>query len=93
MLLLNMFNTIDQNIAYNAVKMLHPNQWDFNCNQRRSQDADKVSHIKGRLLDQERILFNCVPFQMGTSLKGKMERIISFLRIPYSMEKKTLLSH
>ena len=28
-------------------------------------------HIKGRLLDQAVILFNCVPFQNGTSLKGK----------------------
>ena len=26
---------------------------------------------KGRLLDQARILVNCVPFQKGTSLKGK----------------------
>ena len=29
------------------------------------------THIKGRLLDQAVILFNCIPFQMGTSLKGK----------------------
>ena len=29
-----------------------------------------VTHIKGRLLDQAVILFNCVPFQTGTSLKG-----------------------
>ena len=27
--------------------------------------------IKGRLLDQAMILFNCIPFQMGTSLKAK----------------------
>ena len=39
--------------------------------QRRSQNAEKVTHIKGRLLDQAMILFNCVPFQMGPSLKGK----------------------
>ena len=39
--------------------------------QRRSQNAEKVIHIKGRLLDQAMILFNCVPFQLGTSLKGK----------------------
>ena len=25
----------------------------------------KVTHIKGRLLDQAMILFNCVPFQNG----------------------------
>ena len=39
--------------------------------QRCSQNAEKVTHIKVRLLDQVMILFNCVPFQMGTSLKGK----------------------
>ena len=36
-----------------------------------SQNAEKVTHIKGRLLDQAMILSNCIPFQMGTSLKGK----------------------
>ena len=30
--------------------------------QRRSQNAEKVTHTKGRLLDQAVILFNCVPF-------------------------------
>ena len=35
------------------------------------QNPEKVTHIKGRLLNQAMILFNCVPFQMGTSLKGK----------------------
>ena len=30
-----------------------------------SQTAKKVSHIKGRLLDQAVILFNCIPFQNG----------------------------
>ena len=39
--------------------------------QRCIQNAEKVSHIKGRLLDQAMIIFNCIPFQMGTSLKGK----------------------
>ena len=33
------------------------------CEQWRSQNAEKVTHIKGRLLDQAEILFNCVPFQ------------------------------
>ena len=38
----------------------------------RSQNAEKVTHIKGRLLEQTVILFNCVHFfQMGISLKGK----------------------
>ena len=39
--------------------------------QRRGQNADKVTHIKGRPLDQAMILFNCIPFQIGTSLKGQ----------------------
>ena len=39
--------------------------------QRCSQNAEKVWHIKGRLFDQAMILFNCVPFQIGTSIKGK----------------------
>ena len=43
---------------------IHNQQW-------RSQNAEKARHIKGRLLAQAMILFNCVPFQMGTSLKGK----------------------
>ena len=36
-----------------------------------SQNAKRITHIKGRLLDQAMILFNYVPFQMGTSHKGK----------------------
>ena len=36
-----------------------------------SQNAEKVMHIKGRLLDQAMNLFNYIPFQIGTSLKGK----------------------
>ena len=39
--------------------------------QRRSQTAEKVTHIKGRLQNQAKILCNCIPFQMGISLKGK----------------------
>ena len=37
-------------------------------NQRRSQNVEKVKPIKGRLLDQAKILFNSVPLHMGTSL-------------------------
>ena len=37
----------------------------------RSQNAEKIPHIKGRLLDQVMFLFNCALFKMGTSLKGK----------------------
>ena len=35
----------------------------------RNQYAQKVTHIKGRLLDQAMILFNCVPFQNGNFSK------------------------
>ena len=31
----------------------------------RSQIAEKVTHIKGRLLGQAALLFNCFPFQNG----------------------------
>ena len=30
-----------------------------------SQNAEKVTHIKGKLLDQAVILFICLPFQNG----------------------------
>ena len=41
----------------------HPRLRKAYANQSRSQNAEKVTHIKGRLLDQATILFNCVPFQ------------------------------
>ena len=41
------------------------------ADQWRSQNAEKVTHVKERLLDEAVILFNCVLFEMGTSLKGK----------------------
>ena len=37
----------------------------------RSQNAEKVTLIKGRLLSQAVLLFNWPLFEMGTSLKGK----------------------
>ena len=40
-------------------------------NQWRSHNAKKATHIKVILLDQAVILLDGVPFQMGTSLKGK----------------------
>ena len=46
-------------------------RWNDSSDQWRSLNAEKVTHIKGRLLDKAVILFNCVPFKMGTSLKGK----------------------
>ena len=52
----------------------------------RSQIAEKATHIKGRLLDQAMIIFNCIPFQMITSLKGRNllpEGANSFLYEPF----------
>ena len=37
----------------------------------RNQNSELVTHIKGRLMKRIVILINCVPFQNGTSLKGK----------------------
>ena len=37
----------------------------------RSQNVEKVTHIKGRLLFQAVILYYYIPFEMGTFLKGK----------------------
>ena len=37
----------------------------------RSHNAEKIMHIKGRLLYQALILYKYVPFLIGTSLKGK----------------------
>ena len=42
-----------------------------NTSQWRSQKAKKVTHIKGRLLDQAVILFNCVPFPNGNFSERK----------------------
>ena len=39
--------------------------------QQRSQNAEKVTHMKGKLLEKAVILFNCIPFQIETSLTGK----------------------
>ena len=36
-----------------------------------SQNPEKVTHTKGRLLDKAMILFNCVLSKMGTSLTVK----------------------
>ena len=64
---------IDELISQLFRKHASTQRWVFflGQKQRRSQNAEKVRHIKGRLLDQAMILFNCVLFQMGTSPKGK----------------------
>ena len=65
--------------------------------QRRSQNAEKVTHTNGGLLDQTTILFNYVPFQIGTSLTGKhliTEGANSFLYEQFPIVWKiTFLSH
>ena len=40
-----------------------------NEHQWRSQNAEKIKNIKGRLLNEEMILFICIPFQNG-NLEG-----------------------
>ena len=39
----------------------------------RSQNAEKVTHIKGRLLDQAVVLFNCSPFSKWKLLVKERE--------------------
>ena len=71
-------------------------QKDRNVTQWRSQNAEKVTHIKGRLLGQAMILVNCVPFQNWNSLKGKNllpEGANSFLYWPFLLVLKSLLPH
>ena len=52
--------------------------------------SDKVTHIKGRLVDQTVILFNYVPFQNGNFSESKefAPGANSFVKraIPYGME-------
>ena len=47
----------------------HSFAWNNSCSRllpaKRSQNAEKVTHIKRRLLDQAMVLFNCVPFENG----------------------------
>ena len=52
----------------------------------RSQNAEKDTHTKGRLLDQAAIFINCVPFQNGKRICSQSERIPSLMSSSYSME-------
>ena len=61
----------------------------------RTLNAEKVTHIKGRLLDQAMIRFSCAPFQMWISHKGKNllpkganfgSEFFPLWAVPYSME-------
>ena len=56
----------------------------INIQRCRSQNAEKVTHIKGRVLDQAMVLFNCVPFQnrkllLKERICSQRERILSFM--------------
>ena len=43
----------------------------YNSSQQwRSQNAEEVTHIKGKLLDQAKILFNCIPLQKNLLPEG-----------------------
>ena len=62
----------------------------------RSQNAEKVTHIEGRLLYHALILYNYVHFQFGTSLKGKNvlpEGANSYFKSSSLWYGKSLLRH
>ena len=57
----------------------------------RSQNAEKVTHIRGKLLNQAVILFNCVRFQNGNfSLRKEFDpsesELFPFRAVPYGMD-------
>ena len=54
-----------------------------NIVQLRSQNAEKVTHIKGRLRDQAVILFNCAHFHNGNFSDRKE---FAPRAVPYGME-------
>ena len=46
-----------------SVVILYLNHMSRDMTQWRSQNAEKVAYIKGRLLDQTVIIYNCITFQ------------------------------
>ena len=61
------------------------------CHQWRSKNAEKVTHIKGRLLEQPVILFNCVSFQNENFSKRKEfaprgSEVFPLRVVPYGMD-------
>ena len=55
-----------------------------------SQNAEKATHIKGRLLDQAVVLFNCAPFLNGNfSLRKKFaprgSKFFPLRAVPYGI--------
>ena len=71
--------------------MLYCLDFTFVALQWRSQNAENIMDIKGRLLYQAMILYNYVPFQMGT-LKGKNllpsgGKFFPLRAVSYSMKK------
>ena len=75
--------TILHNLKQNRLLIIH-----ITYNQWRSQDAEKVTHIKGRLLDQAAILFNCVPFQ--GKFAPRESKFFPLRAVPDGMEKSLL---
>ena len=64
----------------------------FHIGQWRNQNAEKVTHTKGRLLDQTVVLFNCVLFP-NKNLSERKEfasrgsEFFPLRAVPYGMEK------
>ena len=69
-----------------------------NTSQWRSQKAKNVTHIKGRLLDQAVILFNCVPFPYGNfsernEFAPRGSEFFPLRAVPYGMENHLFMPH
>ena len=61
-----------------------------------SQNAEKVTHTKGRPLDQAMILFNCIPFQNGNFSKRKefapkWSKFFPLRAVPYGKENHFII--
>ena len=71
---------------------------EFNSYEWLSQNAENVTHIKRRLLDQAVILFNCVAFQNGNFSERKEfaprgNKFFPLRAVPYKGYGKSLLPH
>ena len=66
-----------------------------NLQQWHSHNAEKLTHIKGRLLAPSMILFNCVPFQNGNFSQTKEfaprgSELFPLRAVPYGIETHPL---
>ena len=64
-----------------------------NAKQWRSLNAKKVTQIRGRLLDQAVILFNCVPFQNGNFSEGANSFLYEQFFILWKLTFTTLVDY